>query len=283
MVCAPTGTAAKNINGKTLHSALHLPVQHGNQPELTQLSSKSLKKTQIRIASKHTLIIDEISMVSSNMLEFIHRRLCSIKDTDVLFGGMNIIAVGDFFQLRPVRGYFAFENNLLWSEFKPFFLQLNVRQSGDNNFAALLNRARVGLLTNENITLLNSRVVPVKNSDLASTIHLYPTLKQVKKHNDKIQALITECSVEQVEAKHCFSPYDMNPNNVVDDEFIPEDDRNAGGLAQNFKFSVGTRVMLIRNIYTSKGLVNGALGYIVKFEKYNNEILEIYVNLMTII
>lgn len=44
MVCAPTGTAAKNINGKTLHSALNLPVQHGSQPELTQLSAKCLKK-----------------------------------------------------------------------------------------------------------------------------------------------------------------------------------------------------------------------------------------------
>lgn len=80
MVCAPTGTAAKHINGKTLHSALHLPVQHGNQPELTQLSSKSLKKLRLEFSSKHTIIIDEMSMVSSNMLEYIHRILCSIKD-----------------------------------------------------------------------------------------------------------------------------------------------------------------------------------------------------------
>lgn len=148
---------------------------------------------------------------------------------------MNIIAVGDFFQLRPVKGFYAFEHKFLWSEFKPFFLHQNVRQSENNTFAELLNRVRVGLLTNENIKLLNTRVKSVENEELSNIIHLYPTLKQVKRHNDKIQSLLTGCSTEEVVAKHCFSSYDINPNDNVDDELIPEDDRNACGLPLTFQ------------------------------------------------
>lgn len=122
LVCAPTGTAAKNVYGQTIHSALHLPVQHGNQPAYNTLSAKSLKKLRNNLLYVHTLIIDEISMVSSVMLEHIHKRLCAIKDNDKYFGGLNIIAVGDFFQLRPVRGHYTFQNKQLWSNlFKPFF------------------------------------------------------------------------------------------------------------------------------------------------------------------
>ena len=59
----------------------------------------------------HTIIIDEISMVSYKTLGFIHQRLTEIKgtnDTEEYFGGLNIIAVGDFYQLPPVRGSFVF-------------------------------------------------------------------------------------------------------------------------------------------------------------------------------
>lgn len=57
------------------------------------------------------------------MLTFISRRLSEIKDNHLPFGGFKIITVGDFFQLRPVRGTYAFENVLLWHLFEPFFYQ----------------------------------------------------------------------------------------------------------------------------------------------------------------
>lgn len=122
MVCAPTGTAARNINGKTIHSALCLPVQHGRQPKYLQLSGKMLDRLRKTFKCIHTIIIDEISMVSSVMLHHIHLRLCAIKGNNEKFGGLNIITVGDFFQLKPVRGKFVFEDFELWkSVFKPFF------------------------------------------------------------------------------------------------------------------------------------------------------------------
>ena len=61
----------------------------------------------------HTIIINEMSMVSYETLEFIHQRLTEIKgtdDTEVYFGGLNIIAIGDFYQLSPVRDRFVFQN-----------------------------------------------------------------------------------------------------------------------------------------------------------------------------
>lgn len=210
------------------------------------------------------MVIDEISMVSATMLEFIHKRLCTIKANTNLFGGLNIITVGDFFQLKPVSGSYAFEHPFLWNFFKPFFLEENVRQSSDSTYADLLNRTRVGLLSNKDIAILNNRVKAVKREQLAVTVHLFPTLKQVKKHNEEMQKLITEKEVKIIEAQHYFSQYDINPKDVVDDDLIPEDDRDAGGLANTLKISEGTRIMLIRNIFTSKGLVNGAIGYVTK-------------------
>lgn len=121
LVSAPTGTAANNINGGTIHSMLKIPVCKYLQYNC--LSGYSLKQLRKKFHNVHTVIINEISMVSSSMLTFISRRLSEIKDNNLPFGGFNIITVGDFFQLRLVRGTYAFENVLLWHLFEPLFYQ----------------------------------------------------------------------------------------------------------------------------------------------------------------
>ena len=86
------GSAAFNIGGLTIHRALNLPVEHSRNTRLLKAWS-----------SVNTVVIDEISMVSYQTLYFVHRRLTEIKgtnDTETLFGGLNIIVVGDF---SPVR------------------------------------------------------------------------------------------------------------------------------------------------------------------------------------
>lgn len=98
MICAPTGTAAKNINGKTLHNALRLPVQHGKEAKYLEVSAKVLKMLRQIYNNIHTFIIDEISMVSAKTLENIHRRLSTIKNCNNPFGNVNMIVVGDFYQ-----------------------------------------------------------------------------------------------------------------------------------------------------------------------------------------
>lgn len=158
MVCASTGTAARNILGITIHSALYLPVQHGNEPKFYELSGKSLKKLRSIYSYVHTLIIDEISMVSAQTFEYIHRRLTSSKDNNKPFGNVNVIVIGDFLQLKHVKSKYAYENAILWSNFEPFILKESVRQSESVTYASKLNRARFGLLNEDDLKMLQSKL-----------------------------------------------------------------------------------------------------------------------------
>ena len=98
MLVAPTGVAAFNIGGLTIHYAFWLPVEHGNLTRYTKLSAQKLHELRLLCKDIHTIIIDKISMVSYETLSFIHQRLTEIKgtdDTEVYFGGLSIITVGD--------------------------------------------------------------------------------------------------------------------------------------------------------------------------------------------
>ena len=261
LVCAPTGIAAHNVRGHTIHSLLKIPVLHQNefQAKFMELPASQLVKLRQKFCSVQTLIIDEISMVSNEMLDFIHRRLTAIKQNSLPFGGLNVVAVGDFHQLRPVKSAFAFENRELWTLFKPFFLRQNMRQLQDLSYAQLLNRARIGCLTSNDIELLRQRLVLPDSVQDPQILHIFPTLEKVHEHNIKMQSRIPH---EQYcfTATHRFSDHDIKPDDIVTDDMIPEDDRDAGGLPLNVWLSVGTKVMLLRNINVQYGLVNGAIG-----------------------
>lgn len=197
MVCASTGTAARNIVGITIHSALYLPVQHGNEPKFHELSGKSLKKLISIYSYVHTLIIDEISMVSAQTFECIHRRLTSIKDNDKPFGNVNVIVIGDFLQLKHVKSKYAYENAILWSNFEPFILKESVRQSEIVTYASILNRARVGLLNEDDHKMLQSRLTkppPPKRYFFPSSFIFHT--KKVQQHNNKMQVLLSRECIE---------------------------------------------------------------------------------------
>lgn len=106
VVCAPTGTAASHINGQTIHSLFKILV--AQYLTYSSLSGFTLKKLRDYFQNVHTVIIDEISMVSSDIFSFINRSLVEIKSSDLQFGGLNVIVIGDFFQLRPVQGSFFY-------------------------------------------------------------------------------------------------------------------------------------------------------------------------------
>ncbi|MEW8546654.1 MAG: DUF6570 domain-containing protein [Candidatus Thiodiazotropha sp.] len=275
LVCGPTGMSAKNIGGRTLHTAFKLPVQHGKQPAYRELSSKSVQDLRRYYAAVHTVIIDEISMVSSETLLFIHRRLCTIKNNPDSFGGLNIIVIGDFFQLKPVKGLFAFENTLLWSLFDTYVLQVNMRQRSSDGYNELLNRIREGIIIKEDLNTLSSCLINDDNSDFNGVLRVYPTLSQVSSFNKKQQNKLSPAFV-LINAEHEVHNGQLGINQNIDD-FIPDDDRNAGGLPKTLTVSVGTRVMLIRNIATDQGLVNGALGFVQYIEFENENPVRIFV------
>jgi hypothetical protein len=99
-IAAPTGRAAYNVNGVTLHSLLSL----GTRRWIKTLSGDSLKRVQKRFENIKYLIIDEYSMVGARMLSIIDKRLRQVTGRpDMLFGGINLILVGDTKQLPPVK------------------------------------------------------------------------------------------------------------------------------------------------------------------------------------
>ena len=156
MLMGPTGVSSFNIGGTTAHRALCLPVEHNNSTRYTKLSAERLHELRILWKDVHTVVIDEISMVSYETFVFIHKRLTEIKgtdDTEIHFGGLNIIAVGDFYQLPPVRDRFIFQNGKgytqgsthLWRElFTVIELTANMRQRNDTCYSEILNRIRTG-------------------------------------------------------------------------------------------------------------------------------------------
>lgn len=164
---APTGVAAININGTTIHSALAIPKESGDN--ITPMSDQ--KKTQIRMALSDLklIIIDEISMISNTLLLHIHQRLKEILSisNNQLFAGHSIITVGDLYQLPPIRRKFVFEdykNNVYnlshpWLLFKMIELTKNMRQKDDQQFTELLNRFRIASQTDGDIQRLSSTCI----------------------------------------------------------------------------------------------------------------------------
>lgn len=145
---APTGVSAININGTTINTALAIPQQTSDN--LPAMSDQ--KKTQLRLlfSELRLIIIDEISMVGNITLLHIHQRLQQVFGTGnlQLFAGISIIAVGDLYQLPPIRRKLVFHP---WQVFTMIELTEIMRQKDDQPFTELLNRIRTGTHTEEDV------------------------------------------------------------------------------------------------------------------------------------
>ena len=102
---APTGVAASNIDGNTIHSSLGIPVSC-QAMQIPKLSNKRRSEMRLKYEDLKVIIIDEISMVSNKLLLHIHQRLLDIfgyaNNSDKPLAGSTMIVVGDFYQLPPV-------------------------------------------------------------------------------------------------------------------------------------------------------------------------------------
>lgn len=188
LLCAPTGKAAHNINGATVHSAFCIPAGQGfsyKPLDMQQLNTLRTKYMHLKV-----LVIDEISMVGQNMFNFVNLRLQEIRGCTSLFGGISVITVGDLFQLKPVYDSWIFCQNLrdygplginLWKDnFKMYELTIIMRQKED--FAELLNRLREGHHTVDDINILKQHVKE-ENNQMSSFPHLFTTRKEVQMYN----------------------------------------------------------------------------------------------------
>lgn len=194
LLTAPTGIAAHNVNATTIHNTFSI----GKDVRLpyTPLGEEKLNSLRAKYMDLQILIIDEISMVDQNLFAYVHGRLRQIKQTCSFspFGNVSVIAVGDFFQLPPVKGKALYVDNdgfNLWSSlFKVVELQDIVRQT-DQQFARLLNTIRT---RSKDTPMLQSDIAILKSRETGENIlalHIFPTNQQVSEYN--ITQLLASC------------------------------------------------------------------------------------------
>lgn len=258
IVLAPTGVAAINAGGMTIHSFF------GFEPKvLTPYDKARLNKENYTILlSSDTIIIDEVSMVRCDLIDAMDRTLQKCMKNTLPFGGKQMLFVGDMFQLEPVVVDDDKEElKRMYGDRKPFFfnadvfgritinpieLQVVYRQT-DTKFVGLLDNIR-----NENVQLkdletLNSRVGKNCNDNKA-VITLTSTNRSARKINDTLLA-------QMQEPEYVFK-------GVIEGDFDVE---KFSTTEKTLHLRVGAQVMFTRNDI-SKRWVNGTLGKVDKIE-----------------
>jgi len=246
VVAAPTGVAAINAGGVTLHSLFQLPFE----PYLPGVSNP-LKKTFSRFSKEkiellrqlELLIIDEVSMLRADVLDCIDETLQRIRHNFQPFGGIQILYIGDMFQLPPVAKTEEWEllKNYYESTFffhahtikktEPVYLELKtVYRQGNPVFVDLLNRIRNNIVTPDDLYELNKRYNPEFTPEEGENYIILTT------HNYRSDA-INHRKLEELSAE------DRVFTGVVEGDFpdyaLPTD--------MELHLKAGAQVMFIRN------------------------------------
>ena len=269
LVCAPTGTAAYNVSGYTIHSALLIPIEQTKFDDYIPLSNEKLASLKESLGDVKILIIDEISMVGCDMLLTIHRRLCDIMGNEEPFGGISVLAVGDLLQLPPVGQFPVFDppsdelaaiyGSLWTTHFKIVELTQIVRQQDDEKFSALLNRIRIGQHTTADIEVLKERETTEDNDNYPTVApHVFAYNDRVNAHNKKMLDTLST-------PKYTFVATDSTRDSQTGRVDVASFGAEKCGLAKEVTLAVGARIILTKNIDVSDGLVNCAAGVVKGF------------------
>ena len=257
LVLAPTGIAAMNVGGQTIHSFFGLPFEAigpGTKLEVSQEKRDVLKHTD-------TIIIDEASMVRCDWVDGIDRFLRSLMETHLPFGGKQVVFVGDLFQLPPVVKFSSADYEMLCDMYgsgTPYFYKANVikrmnlpkiefqkvyRQK-DLQFLDILDRMRLGENTNEDLDILNQQVSSNdKVGDFAVILTAYV----------KLADGINEKKLDDIDSEEFCYKGDVDGNFRIQDTPVP----------MELRLKVGAQVIFCRNDF-GLGLVNGTIAKVVE-------------------
>jgi hypothetical protein len=267
VIVAPTGVAAINAKGVTIHSFFQMPFGPilPNQIANTSNQQRKFSKTKIDIIkSLDLVIIDEISMVRADLLDGIDQVLRRYKNRNKVFGGAQILMIGDLQQLAPVvkpnewgllkqhynTVYFfsskAYqEANVVSIELKHIYRQKN------ENFITILNEIRNDDLSEKSAEILNKRYHPTFSP---SKEEGYITLTT---HNNRAN-LINDSELNKLKTKSCF--FKAEVSGKFNENAFPNDEKLA--------LKIGAQVMFIKNDSSpEKRYYNGKIGIITDISK----------------
>jgi DNA-binding NarL/FixJ family response regulator len=277
-IVAPTGIAALNAGGVTIHSMFQLPLGTF-LPDRTpsgHFASDANIYTQFTLSRKHPissakkqvlrsidlLIIDEVSMLRADVLDAIDYRMRSVRGNfSRAFGGVQVLMIGDLFQLPPIvkdhewgllkRYYHSahfFESKALQTEGFVYIELDKIYRQSDQRFIELLNNLRENQTTQEDVELLNSFYRPQTDAEegiITLTTHNY---KADDMNMAQLRRLKGEASVYAAEVEGDF-PESMYP------------------LPQKLELKEGAQVMFVRNDSNGGRFFNGMLATVCELDE----------------
>ncbi|AXG73653.1 helicase [Flavobacterium arcticum] len=275
VVVAPTGIAALNAGGVTIHSMFQLPfagfIPEFNHPpqfsDRVKFETKDTLRRHFKMrADKQTvlrnlqlLVIDEVSMLRADLLDAIDFMLRSVRKKDMPFGGVQVLYIGDLLQLPPVvrneewevlrqfyRGKFFFHSHVVQQN-PPLYIELDkIYRQTDEQFISVLNNLRNNIITNDDLQVLNQFVKPdfdIKNN---------PGYITLTTHNAKADTMNANALKDLKGKAHTYLP------EIVDD--FPE---KIYPVEEELKLKIGAQVMFVKNDPSpEKNYFNGKIGVI---------------------
>ncbi len=268
VIAAPTGVAAINAGGVTLHSLFQLPFQ----PFLPTTANKNELLAKIRYTGQRQqllrrmelLIIDEISMVRSDVMDAIDTILKSVRrNHHTPFGGVQLLCIGDLHQLAPVaqreewailQEYYAspfFFDSLAIKEQMPLLIELNkIYRQKDDSFVRLLNKVRNNQMDQDDFEDLHVRYVP---NFLVPRDEKYITLTSHNKQADEIN---------QAQVEKLFTS-SFTYKATIEGEFSEKAYPADAGLM----LKEGAQVMFLKNDPILRRYFNGKIGVVKSLEE----------------
>ena len=274
VVVAPTGIAALNAGGVTIHSMFQLPfggfIPDNSSPQFSEsikfetkatlrrhFKMSGLKKSVIR--NMELLIIDEVSMLRADLLDAMDYMMQTVRKKSTAFGGVQVLYIGDLLQLPPVirdeewrtlksyyKGKFFFHSHVV-QQHPPLYIELSkIFRQTDDTFISVLNNLRNNQISQQDIQTLNQYVKP--DFDLKANKG-YITLTT---HNNKADSMNAQ-ALEDLEGK--VVSYKPVITGDFPDKIFP--------VEQELKLKVGAQIMFVKNdLSFDKHYFNGKMGVI---------------------
>jgi ATP-dependent DNA helicase PIF1 len=255
-VTASTGIAATHLNGTTIHSwsGLGIRDQLSDDEQAKLLSNDRLLK---RYVGTDVLVIDEVSMLHGSRLDMINTVAKLLRKDQRAFGGIQVVLVGDLYQLPPIQRYNEAPDfvhlSAAWHELQPTICYLTEqhRQVGSDGLLDLLEAMRVGELEIMHTEIIQSRLGKKPEQEIAVT-RLYSHNIDVESINQRhLIALTTTSRTFVAQTKGSKARIEQLAKSVL----APE----------QLELKVGAEVMFVANNFPA-GFVNGSRGVIVGYD-----------------